>query len=204
MDSIEQEKGIELSRVSSFAHPSAAATGFRMWSLIIAIMLSMLLLGLDINIVATVSVPSFSHDSMLLLTNVLSGHSHYLQRIPQYRGYQLVWLRLPLGHVSSAQHHETPLLRLRIHAAVLCSLSRASYTLIFRSRYDVPTPTHLLAPLTDLVHLRCLLPHLRAGKLGLGPRAIKQPDHQWQGRLGHRSFWSDQWCAGHYHSNMST
>lgn len=113
MDSIEQERGIELSRVSCFAYPSAAAmheldtidgvvvsattndggkqyeflTGFRMWSLIIAIMLSMLLLGLDINIVATVCVPSFFHDSVLLLTNVPSGYSHYIQRIPQYRGY---------------------------------------------------------------------------------------------------------------------
>ena len=113
MDSIEQERGIELSRVSCFAHSSATAiheldtidgvavsattndgnkqyeflTGFRMWSLIIAIMLSMLLLGLDINIVATVSVLSFFHDSVLLLTNVPSGHSHYIQCIPQYRGY---------------------------------------------------------------------------------------------------------------------
>ncbi len=111
MDSIEQKRGIELSRVSSsnFAHVSVPAaamqepdtidgvgvsattqyeflTGFRLWSLIIAIMLSMLLLGLDINIVSTVSVLC-SHSSLLILTIVLLGQSHYLQRIPQYRGY---------------------------------------------------------------------------------------------------------------------
>jgi hypothetical protein len=88
MDSIEQKSGIELGRVSSSrsAHVSVPAavkqepdaidgvgvsatteyeflTGFRLWSLIIAIMLSMLLLGLDINIVATVSVLC-SHSSL--------------------------------------------------------------------------------------------------------------------------------------------
>ena len=118
-NSIEQRNAIELSLVSSssssFPHVSVAATamqesdtidgvgtsatteyefltGFRLWSLIIAIMLSMLLLGLDINIVATVSVLCSNYSlptvvRWLLLTKVLSGYSHYFQCIPQYRGY---------------------------------------------------------------------------------------------------------------------
>jgi hypothetical protein len=56
--------------------------GFRMWSLIVAIMLSMLLLGLDINIVATASDPQVNtHDFLFDLSYL--GPPYYLQRLSQ-------------------------------------------------------------------------------------------------------------------------
>ncbi len=94
MPSTELQRGAELGRVSSFTRSSAAGihepdtvasvevnapignddkrhcflSGFRRWSLVIAVLLSMLLLGLDNTIVATVSVPSVLRDFTVLLT----------------------------------------------------------------------------------------------------------------------------------------
>jgi hypothetical protein len=58
--------------------------GFRMWSLIVAIMLSMLLLGLDINIVATASDPQLGTHDFLFDQSCL-GPPYYFQRISQSR-----------------------------------------------------------------------------------------------------------------------
>ena len=89
MPPTEEHGGIELDRVSSIAHSSAASThepdaqgilaaddeeqydsltGFRRWNLVTAVLLSMLLLGLDNTIVATVSLPLLLYNSRLVLT----------------------------------------------------------------------------------------------------------------------------------------
>jgi len=78
-------------------------TGFRMYNLVAAMMLSMLLLGLDINIVATVSACSCLTGPASADGNFRSGYPNHLQLFPQHRRHQLVWLGLPHGHVSSAR-----------------------------------------------------------------------------------------------------
>jgi hypothetical protein len=77
--------------------------GLRLYNLIAALMLGMLLIGLDINIVATVTSSSSSIQDLYipLLRSLFTGCSNYNQSLPQSQGCQLVWFGFSAGLVGS-------------------------------------------------------------------------------------------------------